>query len=77
MPARSSSITIQRATSKHTIQYNAGTDEILVLNGQQGTAVLCLRWDELMEAMERRIDDKRYRPISEEDRAREGRERGR
>jgi hypothetical protein len=55
------------------IQYNAATDEIIV---QAPKGVLCLRWDSFIEALERRISDSRYRPITEETRAQEARERG-
>lgn len=73
MPARSSSMPVQRVTSKAMIQYNASTDEMLISNANK---TMALRWDEFIEAIERRIQDKMYRPISEESRAQQDRERG-
>lgn len=72
MPARSSSMYVQRATSKHLIEYNAATDELLI---QTPTGPLCLAWDAFLEAVERRIDDSRYRPLTEAERAKEPRDR--
>lgn len=68
MPARSSSMPVQRATSKHYIEYNAATDELII---QTPGGPLCLAWDKFIEAILRRIDDDRYRPLTETQRTRE------
>lgn len=73
--ARSSSMTVERdGFGRYLVEYNATTDEILVRHVLRGESkVLALNFDKFIEAVERRIQDNRYRPISEEQRAKDER----
>lgn len=69
---RSTSMDIRRPGMVHILEYNAQTDEVLL---QRPEGPMALSYDAFIEAFERRVDDNCYRPMSEEDRARETRER--
>lgn len=69
---RNTSMNVRRLNMNHILEYNAQLDEVVL---RRPGAVLALSYDAFVEAFERRVDDERYRPISEEDRAREERER--
>lgn len=64
---RSEGMNVRRVGSSFRIDYDATVDEIVVRTADE---TLALRPEAFMEAMKRRIDDDRYRPISEEKRAR-------
>lgn len=73
--ARSSSMTVERpGMGRYVIEYNMNTDELLIRYALGNKPAMALGFDQFLEAFERRIDDNRYRPISEEKRAKgEGR----
>lgn len=60
-------MSVRRAGSAFRIDYDAAVDEVVVRTANE---TLALRPEAFLEAVRRRIDDDRYRPISEEKRAR-------
>lgn len=69
---RSSSMSVIRPGKWATVSYDWNTDEVIVRLNETGkdARVMALPFDKFIEAFERRIDDDRYRPISEAKRAR-------
>lgn len=63
---RSTSMTVRRPGMNHIIEYNAQADEVLL---QRPEGLMCLSYEAFVQAFERRVDDNRYRPISEAERA--------
>lgn len=69
-------IQIQLPDKRINITYDKALNEVVFrVNDASNLKTLALTPDELLEAVQRRVDDGRYRPISEEDRAREIKER--
>lgn len=63
---------IERPGLKILVEYDPKLDEVVFRSNQR---VFALKPEQLMEAVERRVDDARYRPITEDERVREIRER--
>lgn len=64
---RSVSMTVVRPEGRYVIDYEANIDELVIR--RQGDVTLALTFDKFLEAFERRIQDDKYRPLLEAERA--------
>lgn len=65
---------VMRAGICFTLEYSKDTDELII---RSGLKTMAIRPEAFIEAVERRIDDDRYRPVTETEREKEARERSR